>query len=47
MKLKVVKFSNGRKILEIPKSVRDNFKIGEKMIVSLYSKRKKKKRKKR
>lgn len=29
IKSKVAKFSNGRKIVEIPTAVKDNFKIGE------------------
>jgi phosphoribosylpyrophosphate synthetase len=29
IKSKVSKFSNGRKIVEIPTSVRDNFEIGD------------------
>jgi len=34
IKSKVAKFSNGRKIVEIPTSVKDNFKIGEEVTIT-------------
>ncbi len=33
IKAKVAKFSNGRKIIEIPTAVKDNFKIGEEVTI--------------
>ena len=30
---KVAKFGNERKIIELPKAVRDNFKIGEEVVI--------------
>jgi len=33
VKVRVANFSNGRKIIEIPKSVRDNFEIGEEVLI--------------
>ena len=33
IKVKVAKFSNGRKIVEIPHAVKDNFKIGEEVTI--------------
>lgn len=44
LKLKIVKFSGERKIIEIPKFFRDDYKIGEKVIV-MKDKRKNKIRK--
>ncbi len=34
IKAKVAKFSNGRKIIEIPTAVKDNFKIGEEVTIT-------------
>ncbi len=47
IRIKVAKFSGQRKILEIPKSIRDNFRIGENLVVSLYNKKRKKKKTRR
>lgn len=38
VKSKVVKFTGDRKIIEIPKSVKDNFKIGEPVIITKQNK---------
>lgn len=35
LKLKVAKFSDGRKIIELPKAVRDNFQKGQELFLDL------------
>ncbi len=42
IKSKVAKFSNGRKIVEVPKAVRDNFEVGEQVIIQKIKWKKKK-----
>ncbi len=41
VKSKVSKFTGNRKIVEIPQAVRDNFKIGENVIIQKQKKGKK------